>query len=140
MSNITIIVDIEAIDLAFGEDSPFNLKRDAKKHNLDEEDLETIGKDIADEIKHGFGRPACAAMFWTKTGKGNYSKIRVGDEERNCGKSNGYRCVVLWDSIAKKGFLLHIFEHKNKDNLTHAEKNKLKTLVEQYILGKYKEL
>lgn len=140
MNSISIVADIEEIDNAFGEDSPFRLKKDAKYHNLKQKDLDNMAEAISDEIQQGFDRTACVVIFWTETRKGNYCKIRVANEEKNSGKSGGYRCVVLWDNIAKEGFLLHIFEHKDKDNLTAVEKKALKNLVCQYILNRYKEL
>lgn len=50
----TVITDIDAIDQAFGEESPFRLKSDAKNHNLTQDMLNIIGVDLADEMKGGF--------------------------------------------------------------------------------------
>lgn len=117
----------------------FNLKKDTK--NIDEEELAKIAIAIAHEIENGIERPpVTAAIYWGKKRKAAYAKIRVMNEERDAGKSNGYRCIVLVDCVNNSAFLLHIYMHgKGADNeLDMKAKNRLKKLVDEYIesLGK----
>ena len=46
----TVITDIDAIDQAFGEESPFRLKSDARNHNLTQDMLNIIGEEISKEL------------------------------------------------------------------------------------------
>lgn len=134
----SVVADIAQIDEAFGDESPFRLKSDAKNHDLCQEDLKKIAKELAEEIINGFDRKSCSAQYWAFNHQINYAKIRVVDMERKKGKSNGYRCVVLCDMIENEGYLLHIFNHNDKDNLSPTEKTKLKALVNQYVSQRYK--
>lgn len=134
----TVITDIDAIDQAFGEESPFRLKSDAKNHNLTQDMLNIIGVDLADEMKGGFEQKTCKALHWTPNRKGNYAKIRAINSKQNFGKSKGYRCIVLCDVIKKEGYLLHIFDHEDKDNLSKKEQKVLSKLVDEYIKALYK--
>lgn len=133
-----VIADIDIIDQAFGEDSPFRLKSDARKHKLTQDMLNIIARDLADEMKAGFDTNTCNALHWTPNRKGNYAKIRAINSEQNFGKSKGYRCIVLCDMVKKEGYLLHIFEHADKDNLSPTEKRALNKLVDEYIKALYK--
>lgn len=129
----SVVADMAFIDAAFGAVSPFRLKSDARKHRLTQEMLNVIAIDIAEEMKGGFEQATCKAMHWSPNHKGNYAKIRAIKTEQNFGKSKGYRCIVLCDMVKKEGYLLHIFEHADKDNLSPKEKAALKKLVDEYI-------
>lgn len=133
----SVVADITIIDNAFGSVSPFRLKTDARNHKLTQDMLNMIALDIAEEMKGGFEQATCKAMHWTPNHKGNYAKIRAINSEQNFGKSKGYRCIVLCDMVKKEGYLLHIFEHADKDNLSPKEKAALNKLVDEYIKELY---
>ena len=129
----SIVLDAEVIDEQFSAYSPYNLKKDIK--HLSEEELETIGLKLVNELKIGPHSPVYVEIYnCKKERKINFSKIRVGDEKRKGGKSNGYRCILLIDNIHKYGYLLHIYRHSHgeNDNIRDSDKNKLKCLVEEY--------
>ncbi len=131
MAKYNIFYDADAIDEAFSN-SPFRLKNDVK--DLSETELAEIAKGIGDELVRGFGRKTCVLLY----NKGQkyvlgFAKVRCGDEKHKKGKSNGYRCIVLVDSQNELAYLLHIFTHSVKDNISKKESNSLKKLVDEYI-------
>ena len=77
---------------------------------------------------------AYAIFLGDAFGKVSCAKIRTMDIEREVGKSNGYRCIVLADNINKCAFLLHVYRHGHgeDENISHSDKNKLKKLVKEY--------
>lgn len=141
MSKAVISTDIDIIEQAFGENSPFNLRRDAKNHDLSGEDLEKLAENIADELlEKGFNNTSRVPLFWGYKRKATYAKIKIAKVSGNFGKSKGYRVIILWDDVIKEGYLLHIFDHNEKDNLKPQEKSKLAYIVSEYIKYKYEEL
>jgi len=60
-------------------------------------------------------------------------KIRVSDPHTNKGKSYGLRCIVLLDNRSHDAFPLHIYDKKDKKDLTQNEKNQMRTLLTLYI-------
>ncbi len=131
MANYKVFYDAEEIDRAF-KNSPFRLKKDIK--GLDESQQENIATAIANELISGFGRPSCIMLYqrrekWVV----GVAKIRSEDKKQNRGKSNGFRCIVLVDTHNKFAFLLHLFTHSKKDNISREEHNSLKKLVDEYI-------
>lgn len=131
----SVSIDLRETQNQFGKFSPYNVLKDVKEHKISRSMLEYIAEDIADELKRGWGRSACEAIYWGELRMANYSKIRVGDRERNTGGSNGYRCIVLVDKINNFAFILHIYRHGHgeAENISAKDKNKLKTLVDKYI-------
>ncbi len=133
MAKYNVFHDADAIDEAFSN-SPFKLKKDVK--DLSETELDDIAKCIGDELIQGFGRDACVLLY----NKGQeyvlgFAKVRCGDKKHKKGKSNGYRCIVLVDSENELAYLLHIFTHSVKDNISKKETNRLKKLVDEYIVS-----
>ncbi len=114
--------------------SPFNLKNDLK--NISEEELNSILEELANELqKNGAPPPAIVPLYWGIGRKAGYGKIRVVDVGRSAGKSNGYRCIALFDIDNKFVFLLHVYRHGHGEdkNISQKDKNKLRNLVDQYI-------
>lgn len=130
MNNIVVSCDAEVIEEVF-KTSPYNLKNDIR--DLTETQIKKIETAVGEEIMHGFGRNECALLYkiGTKLFVG-YAKIRCGDEKRNVGKSNGYRCIVIVDKYNNCAFILHVYTHAKKDNLSHKEKNSLRKIVDEY--------
>lgn len=113
--------------------SPYNLKKDLKL--IQEKELNTILENIANELYYDVHHPPVASMmYWASDRKVAYGKIRVMDIEHNNGKSNGYRCIVLVDTVNQRAFVLHIYKHgKGKDDtVTEQAKKILKNLVDEY--------
>lgn len=131
----TIISDSVIIQKEFAEYTPFNLINDIKEQNLKEKDLELISVNLADEIKLGFGRKSCAAVYWGYMRKANWAKIKVVDVNRSTGKSHGFRCIVLVDDINFIGYLLHIYRHGHgeNENISNRQHRMLNRLVDEYI-------
>ena len=75
------------------------------------------------------------ARFIEKERKAAWVKIRIEDVQRDAGKSNGYRCIVLVDMMNRHAFLLHLYRHSHgeRDNISSREENKLKKLVNDYV-------
>ena len=122
--------DVESIEDAFKK-SPYNLSKDTK--NLSEAELKKIAEAVGNEIEQGFGRKECALIY--KKGRKlfvGYAKIRCSDEKRNVGKSNGYRCIVIVDKYNNCAFILHVYTHSKCDDITKAEKNALRKIVDEY--------
>ena len=121
--------------------SPFNLKKDLKNlkkdiKDFDDEELNRILEEIANELYYGINRPpSSVALYWHLSRKAAYAKIKTVDIVRDSGKSNGYRCIVLIDVIHYSAFVLHLYRHSHgeKDNISHAEQNQMKKLVDEYV-------
>ena len=123
--------DADDIDAAF-VNSPYKLKNDIK--DLSDNELKKIANDIADELMYGFQRPTCILKY--KNGKKcfvGYAKIRCNNLKHQKGKSNGFRCIVLVDSHNFIAYLLHVYTHSDKDNISKTEQNKLRLLVDEYV-------
>lgn len=113
--------------------SPFNLKNDLKV--ISPESILLIAEEIANELITGINRPPnIIARYWGKNNLTAWVKIKTLDLERNAGKSNGYRCIVLVDTLNKHAFLLHIYRHAHGEdkNIDKKSENKLKKLVDEY--------
>lgn len=114
--------------------SPFNLKKDLK--NLSAELVQRIAEEIAHTLHYDIDRPpSLVARFIEKERKAAWVKIRIEDVQRDAGKSNGYRCIVLVDMMNRHAFLLHLYRHSHgeRDNISSREENKLKKLVNDYV-------
>lgn len=132
----TVSLNFQAIQEEFIKFTPYNIIRDIKKQKLSKQELAEIALSVGDELKHGAGRPAYEILYWEEQHRANYSKIRVDDEKRNNGKSKGFRCIVLVDNINRYGFILHLYRHAHgeDENISAKEKNKLRILVDEYII------
>lgn len=131
-----VLIDIPKLQEAFGEVSPFNISKDVKNLGITEEILKLLGKSIADELERGPHYKTYVVLFWDKDHVVNYSKIRCTNEYLKKGKSSGYRCIVLVDNNDNIAYLLHIYSHKEKDNISNNDKRQLRKLVEEYKLAK----
>ena len=132
----SVIYDAPSIDECFGSLSPYNLSKDTKE--ISEQELESIAKNVTDELRYGPRFPGYVNIYICKKDKDiNYSKVRCGDKTRKKGKSGGYRCVVFVDNKLHIGYLLHIYRHSGgEDNISKKDKNKLEKLVEHYAQDK----
>jgi len=113
--------------------SPFSLRKDLKE--LSDAVIYDIGEEIANELLLGINRPPNAILGHLSARKNAaWVKIKTMDIERDAGKSNGYRCIVLVDTVNHYAFLLHIYRHSHGEdlNISKKEKNQLKKLVEEY--------
>lgn len=132
MEKFCVYYDPVALE-ELGKYTPYNLKKDIK--DIDEETLADIAKDIADEIYQGLDRPPTAvALRWSKKRQAACAKIRVVDVDRDAGKSNGYRSIVLVDYAHHSAFLLHLYRHGHgeNENISKSDRNMLNKLVEVY--------
>lgn len=132
MEKFCVYYDPVALE-ELGKYTPYNLKKDIK--DIDEETLADIAKDIADEIYQGLDRPPTAvALRWSKKRQAACAKIRVVDVDRDAGKSNGYRSIVLVDYVHNSAFLLHLYRHGHgeDENISKSDRNMLNKLVEEY--------
>lgn len=114
--------------------TPFNLKKDLK--GMSDELIQEIAEEIANELYYGINRPPnVVARFIGKRGKAAWVKIKTVDVQRDSGKSNGYRCIALVDTINKHAFLLHVYRHAHGEdkNIDKKAENALKLLVEEYV-------
>jgi len=95
--------------------------RCAKKLNLSDEEREDIvdfiasNPDAGDEI----------------SGTGGMRKLRVGS--KNTGKSGGYRVITFFSGVNIPVFLVTIYGKNQKDNITDAEKNVMKSLAKAIV-------
>mgnify|MGYP007017345342 CR=1 FL=1 len=55
--------------------------------------------------------------------KYQFSKIRIDDVLDNKGKSSGFKCITLVDTLNSRCVLLHIYKHPAKDNITNKQKS-----------------
>jgi len=113
--------------------SPFNLKKDLK--NISENERQLIAEEIANELIKGIHRPPNTIVrYWARLRNAAWVKIKTMDVGRDTGKSNGYRCVILADTINNHAFLLHVYRHGHGEDMDIDRKseNKLKKLVEEY--------
>lgn len=62
---------------------------------------------------------------------GGFRKVRVAG--RGKGKSGGYRLVTFFSGPTIPVFLIDIYSKGDKDNLSKAERNTLKTVSKQII-------
>lgn len=113
--------------------SPFNLDKDLK--GMSEETIVSISEEIANELKNGINKPPTLVLrYLAKLKNAAWVKIKTVDVERDAGKSNGYRCIVLVDIINKHAYLLHLYRHAHGEDkdIDQKSQNKLKKLVEEY--------
>lgn len=113
--------------------SPFNLKKDLKK--ISPECILSISEEIAHELIIGPNRPPnVIAKYWGKHNAAAWVKIKIVDVEREAGKSNGYRCIVLVDTLNRHAYLLHVYRHGHGEdkNIDKKSENKLRELVDEY--------
>ena len=132
MEKFSVYYDPEALEELCMR-TPYNLKKDLK--NIDEETIKDIALDIADEIHQGLDRPPTStALRWSKKRQAACAKIRVVDVNRDAGKSNGYRAIVLIDYVHFSAFLLHLYRHGHgeNDNISKKDRNMLDKLVDEY--------
>ena len=129
----SIYTDANAIQEGF-PDSPFNLKKDIK--DIDTEDLNVIFETIPNMLKaHGINSPpSIAREYLTEDRRVAWLKIRIEDEVRKKGKSNGYRCIALVDISNCRIFPLHLYRHSHgeSDNISKAASNQLRKIVDEY--------
>lgn len=128
----TVVYDANTIDEQLGAYSPFTLKRDTKGWTAD--GLRTLSVFLADTIKYGPRKPVYTVLYHSKKdSRIFFAKIRACDEGRQKGKSAGYRCIVLVDTIYRYAYLLHIYRHADGiDDLTKKQTNQLQKLTEEY--------
>ena len=112
--------------------SPFNLKKDLKE--ISAETILYISEEIAHELLNGLNRPNVIAKYWGKRNAAAWVKIKTLDVERDAGKSNGYRCIMLVDTLNRHAFLLHIYRHGHGEdkNIDKKSENQLRKLVDEY--------
>ena len=131
MHKYTVIIDPNVNDEVFGNDNPFNLKKDLKtcksKYKLQEVDL---ARYIADEIINDPNPPKhCKICEFNYSG---LRKLRMPDTKNKKGSSFGFRIIVLVDFINNYAILLHIYNKIDKKDLSGIEKNKIKELNKKY--------
>ena len=132
MEKFSVYYDPDDLE-ELGQYTPYNLKKDLK--NIDEDTLADIAEDIANEIHQGLDRPPTAvALRWSKKRQAACAKIRVVDVNRDAGKSNGYRSIVLVDYVHHSAFLLHLYRHGHgeNDNISRRDQNALNKLFDMY--------
>ena len=132
MEKFSVYYDPDELE-ELGRHTPYNLKKDLK--NIDEDTLTDIAEDIANEIHQGLDSPPTAvALRWSKKRQAACAKIRVVDVNRDAGKSNGYRSIVLVDYVHHSAFLLHLYRHGHgeNDNISRSDQNMLNKLVDMY--------
>ena len=132
MEKFSVYYDPSALE-ELSQYTPYNLKKDLK--NIDEGTLADIAEEIANEIYQGLDRPPTAvALRWSKKRQTACAKIRVVDVNRDAGKSNGYRSIVLVDYVHHSAFLLHLYRHGHgeNDNISKRDQNTLNKLVDMY--------
>lgn len=113
--------------------TPFNLKKDLK--GMSENLILDIGVEIANELHYSIDRPPnLVARYFGKDRKAAWVKIKVVDVQRDAGKSNGYRCITLVDTINRHAFLLHLYRHGHGEdkNISRSEEKTLNKLVDEY--------
>ena len=63
-------------------------------------------------------------------GTGGLRKIRWA---KNRGKSGGVRTLYIDYSKEERIYLITVFGKKEKDNLTHEEKNNIRIFIKKYL-------
>jgi len=101
--------------VTIAETGPY--QRQAKKY-LSEEDNEDLIEYLAKSPKAGE----------VIEGTGGVRKLRWGGDGK--GKSGGNRIIYFYHNDKMPLYLLTVFGKKDKDNLTKAERNELKKLVD----------
>lgn len=64
-------------------------------------------------------------------GTGGARKVRVPVPGRNAGKSGGARVIYYFRSKSGRIYLMAIIDKTEKENLTGAEKNTIKSIIDQ---------
>lgn len=130
--NFIVITDMKEIQTQFASCSPFNIVNDTK--GINKQEIIEIAQEIADLLKQGQYK-RCVIYRHNKNTYACIVKLRCKDNIRKKGKSNGYRCIVLVDEKRYLGIPLHIYRHGHGEdkNISQSDKNKLKSLVQEYI-------
>jgi len=74
--------------------------------------------------------PECGGVI---RGTGGFRKVRVA--RRGMGKSGGARVVYIWRNERFPVFLIAVFPKNEKENLTMAERNALRTRANSIFEG-----
>lgn len=114
-------------------DSPFSLKKDLK--GISKEVQNKILENIANDLYNAEnGKPLIKLYVCTHCIHIFCIKLRVADEERDNGKSGGYRAIVLVNEKDYYAFLLHLYRHSHgeKDNISKQAKNRIVKIVDSY--------
>lgn len=117
--------------------SPFNLKKDCKYIN--EEEMIWIAENVQAEAEANRKSDTYSILYKCNANyKITYCKIRTEDKTRRRGKSGGYRVIALVDREDNLVFILHVYRHSHgeDDNISPADKNKLKKLIDEYNTSK----
>ena len=84
----------------------------------------------ADIVAHVAGDPECGDLI---RGTGGFRKVRVA--RRGMGKSGGARVVYIWRNEKFPVFLITVFPKNEKENLSMAERNALRTRADSIFEG-----
>ncbi|ATA26268.1 addiction module toxin RelE [Brenneria goodwinii] len=68
-------------------------------------------------------------------GTGGCRKIRFSPESSNCGKRGGVRVIYYYQSPKGRIWLFTVYQKGQKDTLTGAEKNMLRSAIEHLKRG-----
>lgn len=138
MSNYKIKADALITDALYAqlyhEPLPISLQRDFKKcfsKNIDKEKdrlLKDLGKEMSKPITSHHKLKGI-----TQQAKASIVKIRLSDPDGKSGKSGGYRCIVLINTVSNEALLLHIYSKKDKDDLTKEEIEVFNYLYQSFI-------
>ena len=91
--------------------------RSAKKSGMSDKEIDTVKLFVAHN-------PSAGNVI---RGTGGARKIRI--PARGRGKSGGYRVVTCFTGADFPVFLLDVYSKSEKDSLTQAEKNSIKTQI-----------
>ncbi len=93
--------------------------------------VKTVGmskEELEELIQHIAENPTAGVLM---SGTGGARKLRWAG--RGKGKSGGYRVITFFSGIDIPVFLLDVYTKDEKDNLTDAEKNKLKRILQEMV-------
>lgn len=117
--------------------NPFNLKKDFKSIGIRHKDI--IIQELAEELRKGFNRKECSKLYYIKTNDVYVvlAKIRIKLDDK--GKKTSLRCILIIDENNNLYLVLHIYEKKNKSNISKFELNSAKNLLDFYYNELIKE-
>lgn len=132
--NYDIILIEDELENLF-TNNPFNLKKDFK--SIDIRLKKEIIQEIAAQLIKGFNRKECSKLYYKQYNNLLIvlTKIRIKLER----KKTSIRSILIIDNYNHLCLILHLYEKKNKENLSKYELNSAKKMLDYYYNKLIKE-
>ena len=120
--------------------NPFNLKNDFKNIDIKLKDL--IIQEVVDQLHKGFNRKECSKLYYRKYENVFIILVKIRVRLEDGKKKTSLRCILIVDEFNELCLILHLYEKKNKENLTHMELKSAKKMLDYYyneLIKEYKD-